>query len=104
MTRAREIQAEPRPWSGLELVDLDLDEYASRYLAIDRGDEALLLMSAQGMMIRINTASVRRTGRATQGVKLIDVEPSDGVVAVAKLAEPENGEENGEESGPELVF
>jgi CubicO group peptidase (beta-lactamase class C family) len=47
VTRAREIQAEPRPWSGLELVDLDLDEYASRYLAIDRGDEALLLWKLQ---------------------------------------------------------
>ncbi|MFH1177028.1 MAG: DNA gyrase subunit A [Acidobacteriota bacterium] len=51
------------------------------------GDEDILLVTAQGMMIRTRTAEVRRTGRATQGVKLIGLEANDQVVSVAKLAE-----------------
>jgi DNA gyrase subunit A len=103
-TRIEEFRLQGRGGNGVTLMrvtDRTGNVAGMRHV---QGEEDLLLMSAQGMMIRINTASVRRTGRATQGVKLIDVEPSDGVVAVAKLAEPENGEENGEESGPELVF
>lgn len=64
------------------------------------GDEDVLLVTAKGMMIRTAAAGVRRIGRATQGVKLMDLEADDQVVALAKLAErDDNGEE---ESGPPL--
>jgi DNA gyrase subunit A len=53
------------------------------------GDEDIMLVTAQGMMIRTSASGVRRIGRATQGVKLIDLEEGDQVVAVAKLAERE---------------
>jgi DNA gyrase subunit A len=56
------------------------------------GDEDIMLVTAQGMMIRTSTSGVRRIGRATQGVKLIDLEGEDRVVAVAKLAEREEDE------------
>ncbi len=64
------------------------------------GDEDILLVTERGMVIRTNTAGVRRSGRATQGVKLIDLGGEDAVVAVARLAERED--ENGEESQDEL--
>ena len=38
------------------------------------------------MMIRFAAAGVRETGRAAQGVKVIDLDEGDTVVAVAKLA------------------
>ena len=38
------------------------------------------------MMIRFPAAEVRETGRAAQGVKVIDLDEGDAVVAVAKLA------------------
>jgi DNA gyrase subunit A len=53
------------------------------------GDEDIMLVTAQGMMIRTSASGVRRIGRATQGVKLIDLEEGDQVVAVARLAERE---------------
>ncbi len=58
------------------------------------GSEDVLLVTAKGMMIRTRSAEVRRIGRATQGVKLMGLEETDKVVAVAKLAERE--EEPGE--------
>jgi DNA gyrase subunit A len=54
-----------------------------------QGDEDILLVTAQGMMIRTSASEVRRIGRATQGVKLIELGEGDQVVAVAKLAERE---------------
>ncbi len=55
--------------------------------------DQLLLITQSGMLIRIKVKDIRETGRAAQGVKLIDLEEGDRVVAVAKLAEPEDGEE-----------
>jgi DNA gyrase subunit A len=51
------------------------------------------------MMLRTRAADLRVIGRATQGVRLIEMEEGDMVVGVAKLAERE--EENGEGGPPE---
>ncbi len=56
---------------------------------VQEGDE-LLLITQQGMIIRMPTNDVRAIGRATQGVRLIDVEPDDSVVSVARLVEKED--------------
>ncbi|HEX4346599.1 MAG TPA: DNA gyrase subunit A [Vicinamibacterales bacterium] len=53
---------------------------------VQEGDE-LLLITQQGMIIRMPTNDVRAIGRATQGVTLINVEGDDKVVSIAKLAE-----------------
>ena len=55
---------------------------------VEAGDE-LLLITEQGMILRMETSSVRAIGRATQGVKLIDIEGDDKVVSIAKLVEKE---------------
>ena len=52
--------------------------------------DQLLLITQSGMLIRIKVRDIRETGRAAQGVKLIDLDEGDRVVAVAKLAEPED--------------
>src|SRR5213075_2647118 len=66
---------------------------------VEEGDEVLLI-TQQGMIIRMPTNDVRSIGRATQGVRLIDVRgagapggDSDGedrVVSVARLVEKED--------------
>jgi DNA gyrase subunit A len=53
---------------------------------VQDGDE-LLLITQQGMILRMQTNDVRAIGRATQGVKLIEIEGEDRVVSIAKLAE-----------------
>jgi DNA gyrase subunit A len=64
---------------------------------VQAGDE-LLLITQQGMILRMQTNDVRAIGRATQGVKLIDIEGDDKVVSIAKLVEKEADPEadNGE--------
>jgi DNA gyrase subunit A len=60
-----------------------------------------MIISQQGMILRMRAGDVRAIGRATQGVRLIEREEGDEVVAIAKLAEKEgdNGEPNGEPEG-----
>jgi DNA gyrase subunit A len=62
--------------------------------------DQLLLITQSGMLIRIKVKDIRETGRAAQGVRLIYLEEGDSVVAVAKLAEPEEGEEEPQASLP----
>ncbi|HET9830419.1 MAG TPA: DNA gyrase C-terminal beta-propeller domain-containing protein, partial [Vicinamibacterales bacterium] len=58
---------------------------------VEEGDEVLLI-TQQGMIIRMPTNDVRAIGRATQGVRLIEIEGEDRVVSVARLVEKdENG-------------
>jgi DNA gyrase subunit A len=60
---------------------------------VEEGDEVLLI-TQQGMIIRMPTNDVRSIGRATQGVRLIEIEGDDRVVSVARLVEKdENGDE-----------
>jgi DNA gyrase subunit A len=53
------------------------------------GEEDLLVVTVSGKVIRIKTAQVRASGRATQGVRLINLEEKDQVVMVAKAEESE---------------
>ena len=58
---------------------------------VQDGDE-LLLITQQGMILRMQTNDVRAIGRATQGVRLIDIEGDDKVVSIARLVEKEDDE------------
>jgi DNA gyrase subunit A len=58
---------------------------------VEEGDE-LLLITQQGMIIRMPTDDLRAIGRATQGVRLIEIEGEDRVVSVARLVEKEEDE------------
>jgi DNA gyrase subunit A len=55
-------------------------------------DDHLMLITQQGMVLRTRAGDIRTIGRATQGVRLIEMEEGDTVVAVAKLAEQEEEE------------
>jgi DNA gyrase subunit A len=63
---------------------------------VQDGDE-LLLITQQGMILRMPTNDVRAIGRATQGVTLINIEGEDKVVSIARLVEKDD--EDG--AGPE---
>jgi DNA gyrase subunit A len=50
-------------------------------------EEDLLIVTYSGKVIRIKTRDVRASGRATQGVRLINLENRDKVCSVAKASE-----------------
>jgi DNA gyrase subunit A len=62
--------------------------------------DQLLLITQRGQLIRIKVKDIRETGRAAQGVRVIQLEEGDRVVGVAKLAEPDESEEELQASLP----
>jgi DNA gyrase subunit A len=69
-------------------------------MAYVQDDDEVMLVTQQGMIIRMKAGDVRVIGRATQGVRLIEMEEGDQVVAIAKLAEREEETGNGAGADP----
>lgn len=64
------------------------------------GDEDLILITIKGKIIRLLSQEIRKTvSRATQGVKLIDLERDDRVADITLVTEDEDQVEDGED-GP----
>lgn len=61
----------------------------------------LMIINKSGIVIRMSVEELRTMGRATQGVKLINLRNGDSIAAVAKVnaMEEEEGEELDENSG-----
>ena len=58
-------------------------------IAYVHDEDELMLITQQGKILRMVTRDIRTIGRATQGVRLIDMEDDDRVVSIARLAERE---------------
>jgi DNA gyrase subunit A len=52
-----------------------------------RDDDHLLIITAKGKIIRMNVAGISRIGRATQGVRVIQLDEGDVVVSAIRAAE-----------------
>ncbi len=65
-------------------------------------EDQVLLITEQGMIIRVPVDSIRSIGRNTQGVRVINLEDADTVVAAVKVVEKEQGDENGGDESPAL--
>jgi len=50
-----------------------------------KGTEDLMIINKSGITIRLSLSELREVGRATQGVKLIDLKKDDKIAAVAKI-------------------
>jgi DNA gyrase subunit A len=57
-------------------------------------DDQVLLITEQGMIIRTNVADIRSIGRNTQGVRVINIDENDLVVAAVKLVDKDDGDED----------
>ena len=52
-------------------------------------DSDLMIVTKQGQIIRIDSGDIRKTGRSTQGVRLVNVEEGDQVAAASLIPEAE---------------
>jgi len=61
-------------------------------LAVEEKDD-LMITCESGVTIRMKVAHIREAGRATQGVKLINIDEGDRIAAIARIQEQESDEE-----------
>ncbi|MBW7912537.1 MAG: DNA gyrase subunit A [Taibaiella sp.] len=65
-------------------------------LAVEEKDD-LMITCKSGITIRMRVEAIREAGRATQGVRLINIDEGDEIAAIARIEEQdEEGTENGE--------
>jgi DNA gyrase subunit A len=88
---------------GLGIINIQTSDRNGKVvgMAYVHDDDEVMLITQQGMILRMKAGGVRVIGRATQGVRLIEMEEGDQVVAVAKLAEKEDEPANGSAGEPE---
>jgi DNA gyrase subunit A len=92
-TAVEEYRTQGRGGKGV--INVKTTEKNGKVVAIMRvrEDADVLVMTANGKLIRVSSQDIRAVGRATQGVRLIQLEEDDKVTA-ATLIEPEGKSED----------
>ncbi len=92
-TPADEYRLQGRGGSGV--INVKTTERNGKVVAIAQVTEEteVMLISQYGKIIRMDSSTIRESGRAAQGVRLLSLEPGDKVAAAVVIApaEPENG-------------
>jgi len=83
---------------GKGVINMKTTNKTGRVVAIlsVKDDTDLIIISQNGKIIRIESATIRQVGRSTQGVKLVSLEEGDKIAAASTIPDtPENGNGNG---------
>ena len=80
---------------GKGVITIKTDERNGRVVCVRRVDpgDQLMLTSASGKIIRIDTDEIRETGRNAKGVRIMDMRDGDKVVAVEPIMTEEQEQE-----------
>jgi len=93
-TPADEYRLQGRGGSGV--INVKTTERNGKVVGIAQVDEdsQVMLISQYGKIIRMDSSTIRESGRAAQGVRLLSLEPGDRVAAAVVIA-PEEENTNG---------
>ncbi len=85
---------------GKGVKTINITEKTGNLIAIKdvEDDDDLMIINKSGVLIRIGVAQLRVMGRATQGVKLIDLRAGDEIAAVTKVKKMNEEDELSAES------
>jgi len=73
---------------GKGLINIKITEKLGKVIGLvtlNENDSEIILSSEKGILNKQDTSQVRSKGRATQGVKLINLKPGDRLVAIEKV-------------------
>ncbi len=88
---------------GLGVINLKASEKTGMVIGVKQvsSGDGMILITLGGKLIRISTDGVSRIGRATQGVKVMDLGRKDRLVALAKVIEREDEDSDDPDPDPE---
>ncbi|MBR5253681.1 MAG: DNA gyrase subunit A [Bacteroidales bacterium] len=77
---------------GKGIKTLNITEKTGDLVAIKQVDDDfdLMIMNRSGLTIRMHVADIRQQGRATQGVKLINIKDNDSIASVVEINREED--------------
>jgi len=84
---------------GIGIINIQTSDRNGKVIGVMQvtNDDELMLITQQGKILRMASNTIRAIGRATQGVRLIDIEGDDRAVSIARLDEQDEetkGDEN----------
>ncbi|TDM13590.1 DNA gyrase subunit A [Macrococcus bovicus] len=88
-TTVTDYRVSNRGGMGIKTATLTERNGSLVYFATVTGDEDLMIVTDKGVIIRLDVNSISRTGRSTQGVKLIRLSDDQFVATVAKVEKEE---------------
>jgi DNA gyrase subunit A len=82
---------------GVGVINIQTSERNGKVIGVVQvsDDDELMLITQQGKILRMASKNIRSIGRATQGVRLIEIEGEDRAVSIARLAEREGDDQTG---------
>jgi DNA gyrase subunit A len=88
-TELEEYRVQSR--GGVGIINIQTSDRNGKVVGIIQvtEDDEVMLITQQGKILRMAAGGIRTIGRATQGVRLIDIEGDDRAVSIARLAEKE---------------
>lgn len=100
-TAASEYPIKGRGGKGIKTTNITEKNGPLAGLTTVNGDEDIMVITDKGVMIRFKISDVSETGRATLGVRLINL-GADSIVSTMTKVEPEDENENSEEITQEV--
>ncbi|MCL2818155.1 MAG: DNA gyrase subunit A [Actinomycetia bacterium] len=85
-TPVAEYPTHHRGGSGVKTIIMTPKKGALSAMKIVNEDHELMLISEEGVVIRVKAADISKLGRATQGVKVMNVSETDRVSAIARVS------------------
>ena len=85
---------------GIGIINIQTSDRNGKVIGVLQvgADDELMLITQQGKILRMASNTIRAIGRATQGVRLIDIEGDDRAVSIARLEEQDEEIKGAEES------
>src|SRR5688572_32035354 len=82
---------------GIGIINIQTSERNGKVVGMTQvhDDDEIMVITEQGKILRMASRDIRAIGRATQGVRLIDIEGEDRTVSIARLAEKDDEAANG---------
>ena len=92
-TESDEYRRQGRSGSGIISLKIsDKTGLVSGVVGVCESDQ-LMVITTNGVMIRTNVRQISVLGRATQGVRIINIDEGDSAASLARVAEPEETED-----------
>jgi DNA gyrase subunit A len=97
-TAISEFRLQRRGGYGITLIRLTDKNGAVAAIRHVTEEDEILVVTEQGMMIRMHAGEIRRIGRATLGVRVIRLDEGDRVVSVARAEAVDDSEDDVDEA------
>ncbi len=81
--------------AGKGVINIKLSPKIGKVVSVTlvSGDDEIMCITQKGILIRVNAKAIRETGRATQGVRIINLGAKDNLALIARIVNEEKAAE-----------